>query len=51
MTVKELIEELQKQDPNALVYSMAHDDDIAVCVLEVRADVLSGKDKTIVILY
>ena len=51
MTVKELIEKLEKQDPDALVYTMAHDDDIAVIVCDVYPDVLAGSDKTVTMVY
>lgn len=51
MTVKELQELLKKENPEALVYTMAHDDDIAVIVTDVKADILTGKEKTIVLVY
>lgn len=51
MTVKELNELLQKEDPDALVYTMAHDDDIALIVTKVKQDILAGSDKTIVLIY
>ena len=51
MTVKELIESLSDKNPDALVYTMAHDDDIALVVTDVKADVLVGKDKTVVLIY
>ena len=51
MTVKKLQELLEKQDPEALVYTMAHDDDIAVIVIDVKPDILTGKEKTIVLVY
>ena len=51
MTVKELIDTLSNKDPDALVYTMAHDDDIAIIVTEVQQDILVGKEKTIVLIY
>lgn len=51
MTVKEFIEHLSRQDPDALVYAMAHEDDIAFIVTDVRQDILTGTDKTIVVIY
>lgn len=51
MTVKELIEKLSAENPDALVYTMAHDDDIALIVTDVREDILTGNDKTVVLIY
>lgn len=51
MTVKELIEKLEQLNPDATVYTMAHDDDIALIVTDVKQDILAGSDKTIVLLY
>lgn len=51
MAVKELIELLRKENPDALVYTMAHDDEIALIVTEVKQDILAGSDKTIVLIY
>ena len=51
MTVKELIAQLSTQNQDALVYTMAHDDDIALIVTEVKQDILEGTDKTITIIY
>ena len=51
MTVNELMEILSKQNPDALVYTMAHDDDIALSVTDVKQDILAGSDKTIVLVY
>lgn len=51
MTVKELVEILSVKDPNALVYTMAHDDDIALIVTDVKENVLTGKDETVVLIY
>ena len=51
MTVKELIAHLENENPDASVYTMAHDDDIALIVTDVSVDVLTGKDKTVVLVY
>ena len=51
MTVKELVECLLTENQDALVYTMAHDDDIALIVTDVKHDILAGSDKTIVLLY
>ena len=51
MTVKELIDRLEKEKPDASVYTMAHDDDIALIVTDVKADILAGKDETVVLVY
>lgn len=51
MTVKELVEILSTKDPNALVYTMAHDDDIALIVTDAKENVLIGKDETVVLVY
>lgn len=51
MTVKELITRLENENPDAFVYTMAHDDDIALVVTDVKADILVGKDKTVVLVY
>lgn len=51
MTVKELITRLENENPDAFVYTMAHDDDIALIVTDVRANVLTGKDETMVLVY
>ena len=47
MTVKELIEKLQKENPDALVYTMDTSDDIALIVTEVSRNILVGKDETV----
>lgn len=49
MTVKELIEKLEQLNPDATVYTMAHDDDIALIVTDVSANVLVGKEETVLI--
>lgn len=49
MTVKELIEKLSQLNPDATVYTMAHDDDIALMANDVVADALVGKEKTVLI--
>ena len=49
MTVKELIELLQKESQDALVYTMDNSDDIALIVTKVSRNILEGKDDTVVI--
>ena len=49
MTVKELIEKLSQLNPDATVYTMAHDDDIVFIATDVSANVLVGKDETVLI--
>jgi len=49
MTVKELIEKLQRENPDALVYTMDRTDDIALIVTDVSRNILEGKDETVVI--
>ena len=49
MTVKELIDRLQKENPDALVYTMDYSDDIALIVTDVSRNVLVGKDETVLI--
>ena len=49
MTIKELIEKLSRLNPDATVYTMAHDDDIAFIAIDVSANVLVGKDETVLI--
>lgn len=51
MTVNELINRLSIENPDALVYTMAHDDDIALIVTDVKEKILSGKDETVVLVY
>lgn len=51
MTVQELIALLQTKNQDALVYTMAHDDDIALIVTDVQEDVLTGKEETVVLIY
>ena len=51
MTVKELIETLLQLNPDATVYTMAHDDDIALLVTDVKEDILTGKEETAVLVY
>lgn len=48
MTVKELIRILEQQNPEALVYYM-YDGDQAHMVMNIMANVLSGKDETVLI--
>ena len=49
MTVKELIELLQKENPDALVYTMDNSDDVALTVTGVSRNILEGKDETVTI--
>lgn len=49
MTVRELIDNLSKEDQDALVYTMDKTDEIALLVTEIKNDILEGKEKTIVI--
>lgn len=49
MTVKELIDRLQTENPDALVYTMDNSDDIALIVTDVSSNILVGKDETVVI--
>lgn len=51
MTVKELIEKLQQHNQDATVYTMSHDDDIALIVIDVREDILEGSEETITLIY
>lgn len=49
MTVKELIDRLKNENPDALVYTMDNADDIAFIVTDVSRNILVGKDETVVI--
>lgn len=49
MTVKELIEKLQAENPDAIVYTMDNTDDIALIVTRVSRNILEGKTETVVI--
>ena len=51
LTVKELIEKLSKLNQSSLVYTMAHDDDIALIVTDVFENALEGKEETITLIY
>ena len=51
MTVNELKERLEEMPNDALVYTMAHDDDIALIVTDVKEDILTGTDKTVALVY
>lgn len=51
MTVKELIDRLTTEKPDALVYTMAHDDDIALIVTDVKKDTLTVEEETVVLVY
>ena len=49
MTVKELIEKLQQENPDAIVYTTDNTDDVALVVTKVSKNILEGKDDTVVI--
>lgn len=49
MTVKELIDRLKNEKPDALVYTMDNSNDIALIVTDVSRNILVGKDETVVI--
>ena len=49
MIVKELIEKLQQENPDALVYTVDNSDDIALIVTEVSRNILEGKEETVTI--
>jgi hypothetical protein len=49
MTVKELIERLSKENPDAIVYTMNNSDDIALIATDVSINILVGKEETVVI--
>lgn len=50
MTVKELIEKLEKLNPDALVYRIYDDDEgVAFTVLDVKENVLEGSAETVLI--
>ena len=51
MTVKELIEKLEQLNPDTLVYTIAHDDDIALIVTDVKENILIGKENTVALIY
>ena len=51
MTVRELIDRLKDENPDASVYTLAHDDDLAFIVTDVKADILAGKDESVVMIY
>ena len=51
MTVKELIARLENEPPNASIYTMGHDDDIALIITDVQENILTGKDETVVLIY
>ena len=51
MTVKKLIDILSTKNPDALVYTEAHDDDIALSVTDVKENILCGSDETVVLIY
>ena len=47
MTVKELIEKLQQENPDAVVYTTDNIDDAALIITEVSRNILEGKDETV----
>lgn len=47
MTVKELIEKLQQENPDAIVYTTDNTDDIALIVTKISRNILEGKDETV----
>ena len=49
MTIKELIEKLQQENPDALVYTMNNTEDIAFAVTDIDRNVLEGTDETVLI--
>lgn len=49
MTIRELIEKLSKENPDAIVYTMDNSDDIALIVTDVSRNILVGKEETVVI--
>jgi hypothetical protein len=49
MTVKELIDRLKNENPDALVYTMDNSGDVALIVTDVSRNVLVGKDETVLI--
>lgn len=49
MTVKELIEKLKQENPDALVYTMDNGDDLALIVTQVSRNILEGTEETVVI--
>lgn len=49
MTVKELIEKLSQENPDAIVYTMNNSDDVALIVTKVSRNILEGKDETVTI--
>ena len=51
MTVRELIALLQTKNQDSLVYTLAHDDDIALIVTDVRENILTGREETVTLIY
>ncbi len=47
MTVKELIEKLQQENPDALVYTTDNTDDLALIVTKISRNILEGKEETV----
>ena len=40
---------MDHKDPETVIYTMSHDDDIALIVTDVSANVLVGKEETVLI--
>ena len=49
MTVKDLIKILQKENPDAVVYTADNTDDVALMVTMVSKNILEGQTETVVI--
>lgn len=49
MTVKELIDKLQHENPDAIVYTTDNSNDVALIVTGVSRNILVGKEETVVI--
>ena len=49
MTVKELIEKLQQENPDAIVYTTDNTDDVALIVTKISRNILEGKDETVIL--
>ena len=49
MTVKELIEKLQHENPDAIVYTTDNTDDVALIVTKISRNILEGKDETVIL--
>ena len=49
MTVKELIELLKQENPDAVVYTTDNTDDVALMVTRVSKNILEGQTETVTI--